>query len=506
MHFARQQALGLFTAVALLFAAPAQAKPEKSFSFNTVVEQAKMLATQDYVKPTPLQDDWLGTLNYDSYRDIIFRNEKSYWREARAPFQLQFFHLGTLYLTPVEIYEVAGGTPKRIPYQSSRFNYGNLPVPADINQRPFGYPGFRVIHPLNRADKWDELLVFLGASYFRSLGKDQHYGLSARGLAIDTASAKGEEFPDFRKFWLLRPGRSERELVIYALLDSPSVTGAYRFVVRPGLNVVMDVTAKLFARKDIDKLGIAPLTSMYAHGENNNRLKQDFRPEVHDSDGLLMKNGNGEWLWRPINNPATLSVSTFSLENAGGFGLLQRDRAFSSYQDLEAHYEARPSLWVEPKGKWGRGAVQLVEIPTDSEIHDNIVAYWVPEKPLQAGQNLDIAYRLSWGTPPAATGRGLEVASSHVGQQFSSEKTKFIIDFAPPAGAKPARLNQPAPEIWSSAGEISAPAIMPNPQTGGWRVAFDLAPDRATVYELRCVLREGNKTVSETWTYQWHKD
>ncbi len=508
MQISRRQWLGAtaglcVTASLAPLSSPALAAP--SFSPKSIVAQAKALAAQDYVKPKLVSDRWIDSLNYDDYQSIQFRPDKSLWRENRSRFQMQMFHLGSLYKAPVDIYEVAGGHARLLPYQADRFTYGRVPVPADVNDKALGYPGFRLLYPLNRADKMDEVLVFLGASYFRSLGRGQHYGLSARGLAIDTASAKGEEFPDFRAFWVERPARSSRDIVIHALLDSPSVTGAYRFVVRPDEAVVMDVTAKLFARQDIDKLGLAPLTSMYAHGENDNRLGQDFRPEVHDSDGLLLQDGQGEWLWRPLNNPATLAVSSFTLAGCRGFGLLQRDRRFNAYQDLQAHYEARPSLWVEPKGKWGKGIVQLVEIPTDSEIHDNIVAYWVPEQPLTRGQSLDVSYRLTWGTAPAARGRPLEVISTHVGRQFSADRTKFVIDFSSPERRPVGVRAAPVPELWSSAGEISGTTLMPNVHTGGWRVAFDLTPARNQVHELRCILRDKSKAISETWMYQWRE-
>ena len=83
----------------------------------------------------------------------------------------------------------------------------------------------------------------------RASARDQVFGLSARGLAIDTAESWGEEFPWFREFWLVTPAPNAKELTIYALLDSPRVTGAYRFAVEPGEQTRVDVECRLFLRE-----------------------------------------------------------------------------------------------------------------------------------------------------------------------------------------------------------------------------------------------------------------
>ena len=240
------------------------------------------------------------------------------------------------------------------------------------------------------------MIVFLGASYFRAVGKDEVFGLSARGLAIDTAESWGEEFPWFREFWLVTPAPNAKELTIYALLDSPSVTGAYKFVVAPGEPTTASVDSRLFPRKEIRKLGIAPLTSMFFHGEDTTRWFPDFRPEAHDSDGLLMHFATGEWIWRPLDNPRTLGVSGFQTENPKGFGLVQRDRDFDHYQDLETSAHRRPSAWIEPRQDWGAGRIETVSIPTNDDTNDNVVAYWVPEKPPRPGESGTYGYTMSW--------------------------------------------------------------------------------------------------------------
>src|SRR5205085_6387853 len=156
------------------------------------------------------------------------------------------------------------------------------------------------------------------------------------------------------------------QVTVYALLESQRATGAYRFDIVPGAETVVRVQARLYLRAaatQVATLGIAPLTSMFFSGENQPR-RGDFRPEVHDSDGLQVATGDGEWLWRPLQNPARMTVTSFAVRELRGFGLMQRDRTFSSYEDTEARYERRPSAWVRPLSDWGPGRVELVQLPT----------------------------------------------------------------------------------------------------------------------------------------------
>lgn len=518
MFFTRRLFLGAVAAFAIAGSVPCRAeadparppvKPALStpFSFDWLVREAERLAGEDFVPPTTITSDWLKGLNYDSYRDVRFAKERAIWADQRLPFRMELFHLGAIFTQPVEIYEVADGQATRIAYDPALFNFGPLQVPEEATQEISDYAGFRLHTALNSPDYMDEFLVFLGASYFRGVGRGQVYGLSARGLAVNTALPQGEEFPVFRRFWIARPARNGEDITVYALLDSKSVSGAFRFVITPGETTRMAVTSRLFARQDIARIGIAPLTSMFAFGENDRRIDHDFRPEVHDSDGLLLKNGSGEWIWRPLLNPAELGVSSYALENPRGFGLLQRDRAFTSYEDLEARYEDRPGLWVEPKGDWGKGVVQLVEIPTDSEIHDNIVAYWVPETPVTAGQKLAFDYTLGWGNGPPSAGRPAAVLATRVGRQFDHGTTKFVIDFeGRSARYQRGRDALPQVDLWASSGRVEGVSIAPNPHTGGWRVGFDLRPDGTSVHELRCALKRDGRPVSETWSFQWRPD
>ncbi|KAB2848065.1 MAG: glucan biosynthesis protein G, partial [Hyphomicrobiaceae bacterium] len=371
-------------AAAMLAALPgslgqAQDTP-KPFGAGTVRELAEALSRRPFAKPAIALPPAFAKLTYDQHRDIRFRADQSIWRGAGLEFELQLLPMGWLFDVPVEINLVEGGAVRQLKADASFFTFGPLvgkpPAEAEI-----GFAGFRIHGPINRPDYYDEIAVFQGASYFRAVGKGHIYGISARGLAVNTARPGGEEFPIFRSFWVERPAPGSAEIVVHALLDSVSLTGAYRFVFKAGRPTTTDVEAVLFPRKDIPFVGVAPLTSMFLFGASSRRATNDFRPAVHDSEGLSIINGSGERIWRPLTNPKRLQVSAFLDRDPKGFGLIQRDRRFLAYEDLEAHYERRPSLWVEPVGPWGHGTVELIEIPTDEEIHDNIAAFWRPAEP-----------------------------------------------------------------------------------------------------------------------------
>jgi glucans biosynthesis protein len=389
------------------------------------------------------------------------------------------------------------------------FEFGKLVPPVKLPAE-LGFAGFRVHYPLNTPAYKDEVIVFLGASYFRELGRNQLYGMSARGLAVNTATEGGEEFPYFTDFWLVRPDPAQRSLTIYALLDSPSVTGAYQFELRPGSTTQVQVSGQLYPRRAIEKIGIAPLTSMFLYGENNTgRHFDDYRPEVHDSDGLMTQTGLGEWAWRPLVNPHSLRVNRFMDEHPRGFGLAQRDRDFSHYQDPESHFQLRPSYWIEPLGDWGKGGVELVEIPTDEEIHDNIVAYWVPEAAAQAHKPIPFSYLIyaysrSSRWPPGgrviATRTGAVIGAN---SQPAAGVRQMMIDFA---GGDLEDLYAAQPvqaQITANNGEVEAVSVERLPQTAIWRVSFRMKPSGEKPVDLRCYLTLYGDALTETWTYLW---
>ena len=489
-------------AVLLLVAAPAAAL---AFDFDDVARRAMQLAGQPYRPQKVDLPKELQGIDYDRFRDIRFRPERSLWRDARLPFEVAFFHMGLYFDHPVRINEVAGNSVREIRFDPALFDYGaNKFDPQHMSG--LGFAGFRVHYPLNTPKYKDEVLVFLGASYFRALGRQQVYGISARGLAIDTGLASGEEFPSFVEFWLERPAAGATELTIYALLDSRRASGAYRFVLRPGVETAIDVKARLFLRENVSRLGIAPLTTMYFFGENQRSTRDDYRPEVHDSDGLSIQSGTGEWIWRPLVNPKRLLVTSFALANPAGFGVMQRDRNFDDYEDLEARYDLRPSVWVQPKGNWGAGRVELVEIPSPDETNDNIVAYWVPEAPPAPRAPLDLEYRLLWQRDVTTRPPSSWVTQTRRGRGYTRNddgSMQFVLDFEGPALRKlPADAEVEGIVTVDANAEVREVVTHHNDVTGGWRLVLRFKrTDAAKPLELRAYLRTRTSTLSETWSY-----
>ena len=473
-----------------------------AFGFEDVAERARKLAAASYQAPAEPPRE-IRDLEYDDYRDIRFRPDAALWHAEKLPFEVMFFAAARSF-TPVRINEIVDQRARPLAWNPAQFDFGRNKLDPKL-EAALGYAGFRVHYAMNRPDYKDEVVVFLGASYFRAVGKGQVYGLSARGLAIDTAGPKGEEFPRFSEFWLERPAPHATTLTIYALLDSPSVAGAYQFLLRPGSETVMTVHASLYPRADIAKLGIAPLTSMYDFGENQPG-RDDYRPEVHDSDGLSIHTGEGEWIWRPLVNPHKLLVTSFTTRDPRGFGLMQRDRAYTSYEDTESLYERRPSVWIEPLGGWGPGRVELVQIPTPDETNDNIVAYWVPQQPVTRDRPLSFAYRMRWQMqgevrPPLAS-----VVQTRRGRGYVKQpdgQTKFVVDWeGPPLKGLPADAKlEPVVSVGPGA-ELTESNLFRNVVTGGWRMTVRLKRADATKpVELRAFLRLRGETASETWSY-----
>ena len=475
-----------------------------SFDFEDVAARAKTLADKPYQKPANEVPRELLDLSYDQYRDIRFKPDKALWRGNKFPFELQFFHPGLYYDQPVRLNLISSEGVRPLQFDPDSFDYGRNTLDRS-KLGDIGYAGFRVHFPLNQREYKDELIVFQGASYFRALGRGQRYGLSARGLAVDTGEMSGEEFPTFTEFWIEWPRAEDQELTIYALLDSRRVSGAYRFRLKPGDSTVTEVQARLYLREKPGKLGIAPLTSMFLFGENQAPRSEDYRPEVHDSDGLMIQTDR-EWIWRPLVNPRRLTISSFSALNPRGFGLMQRDRSFARYEDLEARYDLRPSAWITPRGDWGAGRVELVQIPTPDETNDNIVAYWVPDTLPPPGQPLDLQYTLGWQSknetrPPLA--RVTQTRRGHGWIQEEDDSLRFNIDFEGgilpdlPAGASVVS------GIWvGENAELLERQSYRNEVTGGWRVSLRIRrEDEDKPVEMRVMLRQDKQQISETWAY-----
>lgn len=494
----------------LLLAQEAAAAPQ-TFSFDLLTDVMREKATQDPTTPEAIPD-FLASLTYDDYQKIVFWPDRARWNFEGSAFRLHAFHMGWLFREPVHVFEVVDGMAQAMEFSTDDFEYrGDLKPRVPAGFKLPGVAGIRLNSPLNRADLFDEVVAFAGASYFRALGRDNFYGLSARGLAVNTGLSSEEEFPRFTAFYLERPAPGARTVTLCAALESASVTGAYRFVVTPGEETVIDVTARLFFRAAVEQLGVAPLTSMFLYSEVNRAGFDDYRPQVHDSNGLRIERADGDVLWRALNNPKVLGSSYIALTRPKSFGLYQRDRDFQNYQDAEAHYELRPTCVIEPQGDWGEGAVRLVEIPSDLEVNDNIVAYWVPKDPAQAGGRREFSYRMRWGMMPddenADLAVVLETRGGHGGNAGVSDKPdtrKFVVDFR---GGLLGRLAEDngdiAPIVAITNGTVTVTTLSKVRGTNIWRLVIDVDSDPGAVVELSAHVAGYGRKLSEIWLFQW---
>lgn len=485
--------------------------PPVPFDFDRLKDRARAVAAKPYVEPAIADAAVLDKIDYSNHAKIWFLEKFGVWRGEEEPGPVHFFHPGTFFKDPVRIHVVEAGTARQVLPSSDAFGYPGG-HPAGSLTHPPAYAGFKLLNKGTFTD-W---LSFIGKSYFRSSGPFDQYGLSARGILIDAGLPTPEEFPRFSEFWLEDHATF---FVVHALLEGESLAGAYRMEVRGGHDTIMDLSLSLYARKDIKRLGIAPLTSMYWYSEDHRDKAVDWRPEIHDSDGLLMRNGYGETLWRPLNNPPRIMTNSFSDQSPRGFGLIQRDRAFASYADPALAYHKRPSAWVEPLSDWGKGVVQLLEIPTDDEIHDNIGAYWVPDELLRKGDERSFRYRLSWidqahREQNGARGNPARVLASRSGtggipEQARPDATRrFVIDFEKGTdGGIPADA-LPEARVSASRGQILRQFVVPGSEVGAvgenaiWRLVFDLKAEGTDALDLRADLIWKSKTISETWIYQ----
>ncbi len=505
----------LVLAAAIAGGRSAQGKDD-GFGFEQVKERAARLAQAPFSEWRREPPRAVRQMSYDQYRDIRFNPRKAVWRYDHIPFQLHLFHPGWIQSDQVDINVVQDGHADAIRYDPEFFDFGTNRL-GKVDAAEMKFSGFRVHYPLNRPEYLDELAVFQGATYFRVLAKGLVYGLSARAVAVNCGGPGPEEFPRFREFWVCRPADAENFIRVLGLFDGPSLSGAAEFVITPGAVSVMSNRVAVYARTSVPHLGIAPLTSMYWYGRQSAQRFSDFRPEVHDSDGLLMSNGVGEWLWRPLVNEGKFRFCSFVDKNPRGFGLLQRDRAFASYEDLEAHYQDRPSAWVTPTGDWGEGAVRLLELPTADEFSDNIVAFWEPKKPLAAGQSAEFAYEVRWfgdeaALPPlgrAVSTRIADLPDSEDKDRVKDGKTvirKFVLDFVWPTVAEDAATGKLDVVVGvQNAKLLTRPVQQYNAYDRSCRVFFKAAAARGgQPVELRAFVSRDKKPVTETWIYLWN--
>lgn len=497
LPLSRRRTVAMLAAGAVPCLAPLDASAEAAptpFDAASVRARAQALAQSPYRAPAH-QGGAAAALDYDGWRRIAQRPDRAYWRDGGSLIRLQYFPTGYIFKKPVELYEVADGQARPIAFDPSDFD--QPASVADAIRSIGGVSGFRLQSPINTPEKFDEIAVFQGASYFRGLGRDQAYGLSSRGISLGTGEPN-EEFPDFRAFWVERPVHGVAEIVVHALLDGPSLTGAYRFRISTGRETVFDIEASLFPRRTITHGGLAAQSSMFLFGAYDRKGVDDFRPQVHDSDGLEIHTQEGGRMWRPLTNPDKAQISTFDTKTLLGFGLCQRASNFEDYSDLEARYDRRPSLWVEPKGDWGPGAVHLLEMPARDEGDDNIACFWRPAEAWRPGVEVKIAYRLTFGRGPKADGLAW-VNSTRAGQAMGSKDRQFVVDFADlPEDATGVRG-----VLTAGAGKVGPVSIAPFPDRAGVRAGFRFTPPASGPADLELRLVGDNGGLSEAWRFRW---
>jgi glucans biosynthesis protein len=468
------------------------------FDAAVVVDIARQLSKRPFAAPANDLPDAFANLNYDQYITIKSLRPPIWSTEGRG-IAVEPLHRGFVFSNAVDLFLVEDGNVRRVGYDPTQFNFGGINVPNNIPD--LGFSGFRLISQQGDTQAFD-FAIIQGATFFRALARGQNYGAISRALTLKPADAKGEEFPTFRAFWIERPGIGSNSITIHGVMDSESTTGAVRMTFRPGDMTIVDVETTLFPRVNLDHVGLGAIASTYFYGPNDRRTADDIRPAVYESSGLQMLNGQGEWLWRPLHNPETLQISAFVDNSPKGFGLLQRERAYEAFQDDDQRFERRPSLWIEPLGDWGEGSVQLLEIPTDAEINDNILTYWRPKTPMAAGSEVPFAYRQYWGwnspeRPPLAT-----VTATRVGRGTGGRRRKFTIDFSGDM------LGDNWPKDLKSVltvgpGTFQNLKLLPYPERKTVRVAFELDPGNENACEMRLILEAGGKPISETWLYRW---
>lgn len=496
--------------LALLSGAAASASAQSPSTWETVRTLAKERAAKPYLERPGSLDPFWTNLKYADHRKINFRRDRSVWNGDNRGFQLEFFHPGWVFPKTVAFHEVAPDATRLLEWNTDFFDYRDLTVPEGT-PKPDGFAGFRVLSPLNRPGELDELAVFLGASYFRAVAPGLGFGTSARGLALNPMRPQGEEFPDFVEWWIERPEPGAREIRAWALLDSPSVSGAYQFRIQPGRGTVMEVELELTFRNDVELIGIAPFSSMMWYSEFTQPKPEDYRPEVHDSDGLLIHFTELEAAWRPLDTGKSVRHSVFEADKFFGFGLAQRDREFRSYQDLESNFQNRPSVWVEPVGTWPEGRINLIETPGTGDGSDNVVCFWEPKERPKPGEPLRLAYRIQWIPEISVAGLSKVVGSRRSHHVFpAAEKRQdeetFVVDFTVPANPVD---DDAAPELHvevDTNAKLVDKTILKNPDTGGWRATFTVQIEpSAPASELACRLLKAGRPISERWTAQWKR-
>ncbi len=467
------------------------------FSADTVVKMAVELASKPFKPPeAPLPSVFSG-LTFDQYASIRRVPGTAIWSDQKLGFSLEPLHRGFVYTTPIAINIVENGMAQKVIYEASNFDFGELKPPAVLGD--LGFAGLRILKGAEQG--FEDVAIFQGASFYRARAHAQPFGVTARGLAIRTGDEPGEEFPLFREFWVEKPNPAANTLTVHALLDSASITGAFRFTLRPLEATIIDTETTLIARAGVDKLGLGAMAATYLFSGLDHRLVDDVRAAVYESTGLQILTGNGEWLWRPVSNRETLQISAFSDLNPRGFGLLQRSRSFDAFYDDDTHWELKPSLWIEPIGDWGEGDLRLLEIPAEAETNENVIAQWRPKTGMAAATSRMLAYRQFWCWSPPSRPPLASCVSSRRGKVGAHQR--FAVEMEGDLFADPAKAAAASADVHAAPGKIVSVRLFPNKDRRSVRVVFDLDPGSETYSELRLTLSVDNQPASETWLYRW---
>lgn len=466
---------------------------------QSILDIARAFAKSPFKGPPTDLPDPFSSLNYDQYVGMRYRRDRAIWVDDKVGFVIEPLHRGFIFNARVDINLVEDGLSRRLAYDPADFDFGSIQAPAKVGD--IGFSGFRVLAMQN--DKLAEVAIFQGASFFRSRAPGQTFGVQARGLSLKTGDPRGEEIPIFKAVWIEKPTLANNALVIHALLDSESVAGAYRITIRPGEAIIIDTEMTLVPRASVENVGIATMTATSISTPLQRRRPDDVRPRIAEANGLNMLSGNGEWIWRPVTNRSTLQISSFVDENPKGFGFLQRERDFEAYQDDEAKWETRPTLWIEPLADFGKGNVSLIEIPAESETNSNCLAYWRPDAGIVAGREVSWAYRQFWCWEPPARPPQLTVFESRGGRGSASKRRRFIVAFTGDALSDQQLLREPKPALSLSPGTVASVRAYLYRDRKLYRVVFEIDPGGELQVEMRLVIEADGKPVSETWLYRW---
>jgi periplasmic glucans biosynthesis protein len=482
--------------VALALASIGDGQP---FEFSKLQAVARILAQRPYQPPVNDLPAAFGNMPYDQYVTIRAQPQAVLWANENRGFTVEPLHRGYAFLPATQLFTIEDGVVRRVAFDSGKFDYGRVtPPPVGLD---LGFSGFRLAFGQERTQL---VSIFQGPSFYRALALGQNFGAIARGIILKPGDQKGEEVPQVRGYWLERPPQGADTLIINVLYDAESVTVAARMTVRPGEMTLIDHETSIFARQAIEHFGVGCVMASYLYAPQSRRQFDEVRPAVHEASGLQMVTGAGEAIYRPLSNPAVLQVSAFVDDNPKGFGLVQRDRDPAHFMDDDQRFERRPSVWVEPLGEWGPGTVQLLEIPSDSEVNDNVISYWRPRRGLAAGAEMTVGYRQYWGwTPPhrMPLAHVIRIRQGRVGQQ--GRRRRFVLDFHGDDLADAAIVAGLKPLVSATPGTIQNVRLSPFPEIRQARVSFDLDPGAEVLSELRLVLESGGRPVTETWLNRW---